>query len=125
MKSLALTLAFLLSIVSMSFASNDISSRDKNKKNKQVELKKNVDKQVNKHIFFPSTSSEKLNGSADVMFQIFPDGDVRVVLIQTKNPLIKKFIESQAKKMKVNKENVVIGEIFRYRFTFKSDDVTH
>lgn len=122
MKSLALTLAFMLSIVSMSFASNDVVNRDKNKKNKKVELQKNIEKEVRKHIFFPNSNEEKLSGSADVMFQIFPDGDVRVVLIQTKNPLIKKFIESQAKKMKVNKENVVIGEIFRYRFTFKSDD---
>jgi hypothetical protein len=47
---------------------------------------------------------------------------VRVILIKTKNPLLEKFIENQAKKMKVGKDEVVIGEVFRYRFSFQKSE---
>ncbi|MEZ4798590.1 MAG: hypothetical protein R2809_02200 [Flavobacteriales bacterium] len=122
MKKIALMMILMLSVVGMSFATNNTESRDKNKRAKQTETKKNMDKEVRKHIFFPSNSSEQVSGQADVMFQVFPDGEVKVVMIQTKNPFIKKFIERQAQKMKVDSNTAVVGEIFRYRFTFKSDD---
>ena len=54
------------------------------------------------------------------MLQVLPEGDVQVVLIQTRNPLVKKFIENQVKKMKIDKAEVVTGQILKYRFVFKA-----
>jgi hypothetical protein len=121
MKTLAITLAFIFGITLTSFATNDSVSKDKKNK-KQTELKRNMDREVQKHIFFPQNEKEAMEGSADVMLQVYPDGDVRVILIQTKNPLIQKFIEAQVAKMKVDKDAVVIGQVFRYRFSFRKMD---
>jgi hypothetical protein len=119
MKSIALTLTILFSVLlnTTVSANNSDVNRDKNKK--KTALKRSMDKEVSKHIFYPQTTKETIEGTADVMLQVYPEGDIRVVMIQTKNPLIQKFIESQVRKMKVDKDNVVIGEVFRYRFTFK------
>lgn len=123
MKTLAITLFLMLSFVFQGTSSTgDDLHKDKTKSKKEAQLKRSLDKQVNKHIFYPTAAHEKMEGSADVMFQIYPDGDVRVVMIHTKNPLIRKFIEKQAQKMQVDKESVVIGEVFRYRFSFKTSE---
>ncbi len=123
MKTLTITLMILLSFTLQGFAaSGEGEKKDKTKSKKEIQLKRSLDKQVSKHIFYPTMSEEKIEGSADVMFQIYPDGDVRVVMIHTKNPLIRKFIEKQAEKMQVDKESVVIGEVFRYRFSFKTSN---
>jgi hypothetical protein len=36
--------------------------------------------------------------------------------------VMKKFIERQVSKMKVNKQEVVAGEIFKYRLVFKAKE---
>lgn len=122
MKTLALTLALIFGLTLTGSTSNTEVSKDKNKNRRNTELKRSVNKQVQKHIFFPQSKEEAFEGSADVMFQVYPDGDVRVILIKTKNPLLEKFIENQAKKMKVGKDEVVIGEVFRYRFSFQKSE---
>ena len=118
MRTLAFTLSLILGLTFTSSANNTEVSKDKKSK-KQVELKRSMDKQVDKHIFFPQNEKEAMEGTADVLLQVYPDGDVRVIMIQTKNVLIQKFIEAQVKKMKVDKDAVVIGEVFRYRFSFR------
>ncbi|MFN6379586.1 MAG: hypothetical protein ACK4WD_09935 [Flavobacteriales bacterium] len=119
MKSIALTLTILFSVLINTTVSADNTDVNRDKNKKKTALKRSMDKEVSKHIFYPQSTKEEIEGTADVMLQVYPEGDVRVVLIQTKNPLIKKFIESQVRKMKVDKDSVVIGEVFRYRLTFK------
>jgi len=121
MKALALTLALIVSIFTANASDAGINKKGKRAKSKTEQLKAAVTSQVNKHIFYPvQGESKNIEGQADVMFQVMPAGDVQVVLIQTKNPLMKKFIENQAKKMKVGKDEYVAGEIFKYRFVFKA-----
>jgi hypothetical protein len=119
MKSIALTLTILFSVLINTTVSADNTDVNRDKNKKKTALKRSMDKEVSKHIFYPQSTKEEIEGTADVMLQVYPEGDVRVVLIQTKNPLTKKFIESQVRKMKVDKDSVVIGEVFRYRLTFK------
>lgn len=84
-------------------------------------LKDAVTAQVNRHFFYPVNDGEQsVEGQADVMLQVMPQGDMQIILIQTKNPLIRKFVEQQVKKMKVDKDEVVAGEIFKYRLVFKA-----
>jgi hypothetical protein len=116
MKALALTLAIIVS--SLTLSANDLSTVKKGK-DKESTFKEAVTAQVNKHLFFLLSNGERIEGQADVMLQVLPQGDVQVVLIQTKNPLVKKFIENQVKKMKIKKDEVVVGEILHYRFIFK------
>ncbi len=56
------------------------------------------------------------------MLEVMPKGDIQVVLIQSGNPLVKNFIECQVKKMKVNTDEVIVGEIFKNRFVFKAKE---
>lgn len=118
MKAFALTLSILLGIVLTGTAGSGDMINDKNIVRKHLSLKRSLNKEVNKHIFYPQ-GTVQLEGSADVMLQIYPDGTVRTIMIQTKNPEIREFIENQVRKMKVDKDSVIIGEVFRYRINFK------
>lgn len=119
MKTLAITLALLTSMFAAQASTFSVSKeKDKNKK-KTEQVRTSIEKQISKHIYFPQTEKEALEGTADVTLQVYPDGDVRVILIQSKNPLVKKFIERQVNKMKVDQNSVVVGELFKYRFEFK------
>jgi len=117
MKALALFIAIIASTVTMNASDCEVDKKGKTKRNS---LREAVTAQVNKHLFFLVSEGEKVTGEADVMLQVMPDGDVQVVLIQTKNPLIKKFIERQVTKMKIDRNEVVAGEILKYRFVFKA-----
>jgi hypothetical protein len=120
MKTFAIALAILLSV----FTANASSTVDKKKTNsKRATLKAAITKQINRHFFYPvSDTEESVEGFADVTFQVLPEGNVQVLMIQTKNALVRKFIERQAAKMKVDKDQVVVGEIFQYRLTFKAKE---
>jgi outer membrane biosynthesis protein TonB len=123
MKTLALTLAILFSVTGIN--ASDFSSHDKGKKGNQKKerLQTAMNRQISRHIYYPEEARvDNVEGKADVMLQLLPEGDVQVVLIQTANPLMKKFIERQVKKMKVDKNEVVAGEIFKYRFVFKAKE---
>ncbi|MFM9986471.1 MAG: hypothetical protein ACKVOK_14625 [Flavobacteriales bacterium] len=117
MKALAATLALFIATLTMNANGNGILNKGKEKKNTFREA---VTRQINKHLFFITEDGQKVEGNADVMLQVMPEGDVHVVLIQTKNPLVKKFIENQVKKMKIDKAEVVTGQILKYRFVFKA-----
>lgn len=117
MKALAATLALLIATVTMNASDNGILNKGKERKNAFREA---VTRQINKHLFFLTEGNQSVEGQADVMLQVLPEGDVQVVLIQTRNPLVKKFIEKQVKKMKIDKSEVVTGQILKYRFVFKA-----
>lgn len=123
MKALALSIAMIISVLNMNAGINTTNNKGRKPNSKEQSLKASVDRQVSKHVFYPvQGESKNIEGKADVMLQILPEGDVRVVLIQTANPLVKKFIEKQVKKMKVDKNEVVAGEIFKYRFVFRAKE---
>lgn len=118
MRALALTLSFLLGLALFTGATPNSTTGDIKINKKQLSLKRSLNKEVNKHLFYPQNKTV-LNGTADVMLQVYPDGDIRIVYIKATDENIKAFVESQVKKMKVDKESVIIGEVFRYRFNFK------
>jgi outer membrane biosynthesis protein TonB len=123
MKALTITFAIILSVFNLSASNTDVYNKGRKPKDKAQEMKASVDQQINKHIFYPTQGNEKnLEGKADVMLQVLPQGDVQVVLIQSGNPLVKKFIEKQVRKMKIDKNEVVAGEIFKYRFVFRAKE---
>jgi len=97
-------------------------TKRKRKAQTEAVVKQALDNQVSKHIFNPTVKSNAVEGEASVMLRVMPEGNVQVVLIQTKNPLIAKFVERQVNKMKVDKEGIIIGEIFKYRFVFKTQN---
>lgn len=121
MKTFIVLLISLMSIQSVHAAESDITKR-KRKGEKENVVKSALDTEVSKHIFNPTVKSGAVEGEANVMLRVMPEGNVQVVLIQTKNPVIQKFIERQVSKMKVDKEGLVIGEIFKYRFVFKTQN---
>jgi hypothetical protein len=119
MKTFAITLAILLSV----FTADASSTVDKKKNSKRSTLKEAITKQIYKHFFFPVIENEEsMEGSANVTFQVLPEGNVQVLLVQTGNPAVRKFIERRASKIKVSKDLVVAGEIFQFRLTFKAKE---
>jgi hypothetical protein len=121
MKALTIALFMMISVLQVNAGSFAADKRKPKEVNKEQSLKNALDKQVNRHIYYPS-QGESIEGKADVMLQMLPEGDVQVVLIQTANPLMKKFIERQVRKMKVDKKDAISGQIFKYRFVFVAKD---
>lgn len=119
MKALIIIIAIFFSANTGFAHSEGIFNKGKKKTEKREQLKHSVDKQINRHLYYPG---ENIEGKADVMLEVMPKGDMRVVLIQTANPLMKKFIERQVKKMKVNQNEVVAGELFKYRIVFRAKE---
>ncbi|MBL0315532.1 MAG: hypothetical protein IPP69_07015 [Flavobacteriales bacterium] len=117
MKALAITLVMLITVFQSQAGVFSTEKRKPKDVSKEQTVKNALDKQVNRHIYYPS-QGESMEGKADVMLQMMPEGDVQVVLIQTANPLMKKFIERQVRKMKVDKQDAISGQIFKYRFVF-------
>jgi hypothetical protein len=104
---------------------SDFGMKNKGKKRDQQKerLQTSMNQQLNRYIYYPDEArTGKMEGKADVMLRLMPEGDVQVFLIQTANPLMKKFIERQVSKMKLNKNEVVAGEIFKYRLVFKAKE---
>lgn len=123
MKALAIILTLMISVFSMNASDLGIAHKGKKENQKKERLKSSMDRQMNRHIYYPQEARvNNLEGKADVMLQVMPEGDVQVILVQTANPLMKKFIERQVKKMKVNSNEVVAGEIFKYRLVFKAKE---
>ncbi len=123
MKALVTILVIAIASMNMHANNNSFDNGNPKKNTKEQELKTALDRQVNRHIFNPvQGESSNLKGKADVMLEVLPKGDIQVVLIQTANPLMKYFIEKQVKKMKVNTDEVIVGEIFKYRFVFKAKE---
>jgi len=121
LKALTILIALIISVTGINANASTHSDNGKPVQNKDQKLKHFVDRQVNKHIFYPEQGSEKnLEGNADVMLQVLPKGDVNIVLIQSGNPSVKRLIEKQVKKMKVDSNEVVAGQILKYRFVFKA-----
>lgn len=123
MKALAITFALLVSLFNMSATNLGVNNKGKKPEQKKERMKNSLNQQLSKHMYYPEEAREnKLEGKADVMLRVMPEGDVQVILVQTANPLMKKFIERQVNKMKLNKNEVVAGEIFRYRLVFKAKE---
>jgi outer membrane biosynthesis protein TonB len=123
MKALAITLAMILSVFTIGAADYGIHHKGKKGDQKKERLKSSMNRQISRHMYYPEEArSGNLDGKADVLLEVMPEGDVQVILIQTSNPIMKKFIERQVKKMKVSKDEVVAGEIFKYRLVFKAKE---
>lgn len=117
----ALTILFALMFA---FTQADASQLDIQKKKKGIAqtstAANEVTKEVNRHLFNPSVMGKEMNGEAAVMLEVMPEGNLKVVTINTKNPLLKRFIENQVKKMKIDSDQLVVGELFRYKLVFKA-----
>lgn len=113
-----------LVLIAFIFSSNVVlahgeKDRPRNKKEKGVEA--SVEKQVQKHLFFPVNKADEIEGTADILLEVFPNGNMRAVTIRTSNPVVKRFVENQVSKMKVDSQTGDVGKLFRYRLTFKSN----
>jgi hypothetical protein len=102
------------------FAVNANAAECKEKpKSKKSKVESSVERQVEKHLFYPVKNVKEMEGAAEVVLEIFPNGNVYALSVQTKNPLIKRFVERQVNKMKVEASASDVGKIFRYRIQFK------
>ncbi len=76
---------------------------------------------MQKHLFFPVNKADEIEGTADILLEVFPNGNMRAVTIRTSNPVVKRFVENQVSKLKVDSQTGDVGKLFRYRLTFKSN----
>jgi hypothetical protein len=123
MKTLAIALAILVSVLNANASDFGMKNKGKKRDQQKERLQTSMNQQLNRYIYYPDEArTGKMEGKADAMLRLMPEGDVQVFLIQTANPLMKKFIERQVSKMKLNKNEVVAGEIFKYRLVFKAKE---
>lgn len=118
MKTLTLAILALIFSTNIAFAHGE-KDRPRNKKEKGVEA--SVEKQVQRHLFFPVNKADEIEGTADILLEVFPNGNMRAVTIRTSNPVVKRFVENQVSKMKVDSQSGDVGKLFRYRLTFKAN----
>lgn len=118
MKSLAYTLTLLI-LMATAFPASAHETKDGNGLKKTTALRNAVQKQINKYLFFPIARKENLVGTAEVMLQVYPGGELRVIYLKSENALVRNFIERQVARMKVDPEKVISFEVFRFRFSFK------
>lgn len=119
MKALVILFAFFLSHSAIQANSAD-QLKKKKPQTSQNHVAQQVGKEINRHIFNPSAQGADIKGEAAVMLEMMPEGNLKVVTIQTQNPLLQKFIERQVKKMKIDSDELVVGELFRYKLVFKA-----
>ncbi|MBL7944042.1 MAG: hypothetical protein JNM00_14830 [Flavobacteriales bacterium] len=115
MKTLLITLALLVGTVSTQASSQTHDAGEP----KALALKKAVQKQLNKYLFFPVMKHDGGEGQADVMLQVYPNGEIKPVFINTENNLLRAFLERQISRMHVDPEKVIAYEVFRFRFAFR------
>ncbi|MFM9986472.1 MAG: hypothetical protein ACKVOK_14630 [Flavobacteriales bacterium] len=91
---------------------------DKTDANRE-QTKQMLDKEIQKHVFFPVLSAATTNATVDVILRINASGNVEVVSANSTNEQIKLFVQKQLSEITLNKEIVQTGEVFHYRFSFK------
>lgn len=82
-------------------------------------LKKAVQRQVNKFLFFPVMKESSGEAEADIMLQVYPNGEIKPVFIKTENNLIRAFLVRQISRMRIDPEKVVAYAVFRFRLAFR------
>jgi hypothetical protein len=117
MKALIIFLSIFFSFTQANASNLEVV---KKKKPQTSDVATQLGKEINRHIFNPSVAGEEVKGEAAIMLEVMPEGNLRVVTINTKNPLIQKFVELQVKKMRIDSDELVVGELFRYRLVFKA-----
>lgn len=121
MKSLIFSLCLVISTTAL-FARNTGSTGFEHGPKKELfAQQQTMRKLVERNVFFPSCQGEKPGGSVDVTLQVFPDGEVRIIRIHAENTDLREFVLEQLQSLKVDKEAFAIGQVFRYRFTFKQE----
>jgi hypothetical protein len=115
MKTLLITLALFVGTVNIQASSQPLEAGEP----KTLALKKAVQKQLNKYLFFPVMKQDSGEGQADVMLQVYPNGEIKPVFIKTENNLLRAFLERQISRMRIDPENVIAYEVFRFRFAFR------
>ena len=108
--SICLLLAMGFTIPAFS-ADNPESTRE--------QTKQLLDKEIQKHVFFPILSAATTNTTVDVILRINNAGQVEVVSANSDNEQIKLFVQKKLSEIVFNKESVNTGEVFQYRFSFK------
>lgn len=116
MKALVIFFALALSFSQAQASSLDLSKKKPEKKS----VSELVSKEINRHFFNPTVAGKEVKGEATVMLEVMPEGNLKVVTVNTKNAIIQKFVEKQVKKMKIDSDELVVGQLFRYKLVFKA-----
>lgn len=111
-KIISLCMLLVIGLSMPTFASDNPDSN-------REQTKLLLDKEIQKHVFFPVLSAATVNATVDVILRINDAGQVEVVTAQSPNEQIKLFVEKQLSEITLNKEVVQAGEVFHYRFSFK------
>jgi hypothetical protein len=119
MKALVILFTVLLSFVEANASTLEIHKKKKGQ-TQTTNVASQVNREINRHLFNPAVMGKDVNGEAAVMLEVMPEGNLKVVTINTKNPLIQKFVEMQVKKMKIDANELVVGELFRYKLVFRT-----
>lgn len=98
--------------------STQVTAADNPDSNRE-QTKQQLDREIQKHVFYPILSAAKANATVDVILRISDAGTLEVVSASSSNEEIRQFVEKQLQQITLDKDAVQKGEVFRYRFTFK------
>ncbi len=115
MKTLIFALILLTGSANIQASCQPVAERNP----REEALRKAVQKQVNKFLFFPIMKETTGETEADIMLQVYPNGEIKPVFIKTENSLIRAFLVRQISRMRIDPEKVVAYEVFRFRLAFR------
>ena len=119
MKALVILCAMMMTFVQANASNLEINKKKKGS-GQTTDVANQMSKEINRHLFNPSVLGKEVKGEAAIMLEVMPEGNLKVVTIHTKNLMIQKFVENQVKKMKIDSNELVVGELFRYKLVFRT-----
>jgi len=77
-----------------------------------------MEREVARHFYYP-IGQMKLTGEAEIMLRVLPEGNVELIMMNSSNDELKRFITKQLSKFRFAKDEVKAGEVYRYKLCFK------
>ncbi|MDZ4823439.1 MAG: hypothetical protein SH856_08270 [Flavobacteriales bacterium] len=119
MKTLAFFFAMMAGVTATSLSPPDRTSPPEDVSASRAETKAALDKLIYKNIYYPVFSKLENGSTADVTFKVEENGMLTILSIHASNSSVRSFVEGQLENVKLKKEDVMAGEMFRYRLRFK------
>lgn len=86
-----------------------------------IAMERKLDHQLNKHVTFPLTGAERMDGAVLVSFVVDIEGRLKIVDAETTNPALRDHVLRQLEKVDIGDNPSGTWKIERRRFVFRPE----
>ena len=77
-----------------------------------------MERAIARYFYYP-VGKLGITGEAEIMLRVMPEGNVELLMLSSDNNAVKEFVTRQVPKISLAKDEIVAGEVYRYRLCFK------